>query len=179
MTLKQQSSILGNTTLFSNFLIAVWRLTLVRCDAFTLISSDVIGLEATVDWVILPRSHLWKKQTSFYLVLSESLVVRSFHIKNHVTYHLLNGIRDEYEGDEAGETLLCEAGHVLDNVAGVWDYQQETLQTRVKADPQTQLHVVYIVTPVKREVLSSPLFWLFEPNTSVCFCLCVSYLLNS
>ena len=41
------------------------------------------------------------------------------HQKNHVTYHLLNGIRDEYEGDEAGETLLCEAGHVLDNVAGV------------------------------------------------------------
>ena len=37
----------------------------------------------------------------------------------HVTHHLLNGIRDEYEGDEAGETLLCEAGHVLDDVAGV------------------------------------------------------------
>lgn len=36
---------------------------------------------------------------------------------NIVIYHFLNGIRDEDEGDEAGETLLCEAGHVLDNVA--------------------------------------------------------------
>ena len=46
-------------------------------------------------------------------------MVWSFHINYNGTYHLLNGIRDEYEGDEAGETLLCEAGHVLDNVAGI------------------------------------------------------------
>lgn len=68
-----------------------------------------------------------------------------------VTHHLLNGVRDEYEGDEAREPLLREAGHVLDDVTGVREYQQETLETRVDADPQTQLHVVYTITPVRTQ----------------------------
>lgn len=66
------------------------------------------------------------------------------------TYHFLDGIGDEDEGDESGETLLSEAGHVLDNVAGVGEDQHKTLQTRVEADPQAQLHVVYIIAPVRQ-----------------------------
>lgn len=37
----------------------------------------------------------------------------------HVTYHFLDGVGDEDEGDETGEALLCEAGHVFYDVAGV------------------------------------------------------------
>lgn len=66
------------------------------------------------------------------------------------TYHFLDGVRDEDERDESRETLLGEAGHVLDNVAGVREDQHKTLQTRVEADPQAQLHVVYIIVPVRQ-----------------------------
>lgn len=46
--------------------------------------------------------------------------LRFDHFKcKHFAYHFLNGIGDEDEGDEARETLLCEAGHVLDDVAGI------------------------------------------------------------
>ena len=48
-----------------------------------------------------------------------------------VTHHLLDGVRDEDEGDEAGEALLGEAGDIFDDVTGVRGDQDQTLQTGV------------------------------------------------
>lgn len=94
-------------------------LTGVRGQAFALVRGDVVGLEVGVDGVVFEGAH-----------------------------HLLDGVGDEDEGDEAGEALLCEARHVLDDVAGVRSNQDETLQAGVDADPQTQLHVIYAVVPL-------------------------------
>lgn len=89
----------------------------------------------------------------------------------HVTDHLLNGIWDKDEGNEAGETFLCEAGHIFDDVAGVWDDQQKALQTRVQTDPQTELHVVYVIVPgreviQKKEKMVTIYYWVFNPLLS-------------
>lgn len=95
-------------------------LTRVRRQALALVRSDVVGLEVGVDWVVFEGAH-----------------------------HLLDGVRDEDEGDEAGEALLREACHVFDDVTGVGGHQEETLQAGVDADPQTQLHVVDAVVPLR------------------------------
>lgn len=89
---------------------------------------------------------------SVFFLLCRSLLITHLCIVIVFTfrYHFLDGIGDEDEGDESGETLLGEAGHVLDNVAGVGEDQHKTLQTRVEADPQTQLHVVYVIAPVRQ-----------------------------
>lgn len=87
----------------------------------------------------------------------------------HVVYHFFDGVGDEDEGDEAGEALLCEAGHVFYDVAGVREHQDKTLQTGMKADPQTQLHVVDTVEPARRG-LSVHTF----PSSSVCAVLLLS-----
>ena len=94
-------------------------LTRVWGQALALVGSDVVGLEVGVDGVVLEGAH-----------------------------HLLDGVGDEDEGDEAGEALLSEARHVLDDVAGVRSDQDETLQAGVDADPQTQLHVIYAIVPL-------------------------------
>ena len=91
-------------------------LTWVRGQALALVGGDVVRLEVSVDGVVLEGAH-----------------------------HLLDCVRYEDEGDEAGEALLCEARHVLDDVAGVSSYQDKTLQAGMHADPQTQLHVIYAV----------------------------------
>lgn len=65
-------------------------LTRVGGQALALVGGDVVRLEVGVDGVILERAH-----------------------------HLLDGVRDEDEGDEAGEAFLREARHVLDDVTGV------------------------------------------------------------
>ena len=96
-------------------------LTRVWSQALALVGGHVVGLEVGVDGVILEGAH-----------------------------HLLDGVGDEDEGDEAGEALLGEARHVLDDVAGVRGHQDEALQAGVHPDPQTQLHVVYTVVPVGR-----------------------------
>lgn len=94
-------------------------LTRVWGQALALVGGDVVRLEVGVDGVVFEGAH-----------------------------HLLDGVGDEDEGDEAGETFLSEARHVFDDVAGVSGHQEETLQARVDADPQTQLHVVYTVVPL-------------------------------
>lgn len=93
-------------------------LTRVWGQALALVGGHVVGLEVGVDGVILEGAH-----------------------------HLLDGVGDEDEGDEAGEALLGEARHVLDDVAGVRGHQDEALQAGVHPDPQTQLHVIYPVVP--------------------------------
>lgn len=70
------------------------------------------------------------------------------------SHHLLDGIRDEDEGDEAGEALLCEARHVLDDVAGVCGHQDQTLEAGVQADPEPYLHVVNVIVPEHRRQFS-------------------------
>lgn len=100
-------------------------LTQVWGQAFTLVGGDVVWFEVGVDGVIFEGAH-----------------------------HLLDGIRDENEGDEAGEALLSEARHILDDITGVCSYQDETLQTGVDADPQTQLHVIDAIVPVKVRSIS-------------------------
>lgn len=96
-------------------------LTRVRGQAFALVGGDVVRLEVGVDGVVFEGAH-----------------------------HLLDGVGDEDEGDEAGEALLSEPRHVLDDVTGVCGNQDETLQAGVDADPQTQLHVVNAVVPEKQ-----------------------------
>lgn len=76
------------------------RLTLIRSLAVTPVAGDVIWLEVSIDGVIIEDAH-----------------------------HFLKSVRDEDEGDEAGEALLGEARHVLDDVAGVCSHQDQTLQT--------------------------------------------------
>lgn len=93
-------------------------LTRVWGQALALVGSDVVRLEVGVDWVVFEGAH-----------------------------YLLDGIRDEDEGDEAGEAFLSKARHVLDDVTGVGSHQNETLQAGMHADPQTQLHIVYVVVP--------------------------------
>lgn len=95
-------------------------LTRVWGQTLALVRGDVVGLEVGV-----------------YGVITES------------ADHLLDGIRDEDEGDEAGKTLFSEAGHVLDDVTGISGHQDETLQAGVDADPQTQLHVIYGVVSLR------------------------------
>lgn len=94
-------------------------LTRVWGQAFALVGSDVVGLEVGVDGVTFEGAH-----------------------------HLLDGVRDEDEGDEAGEALLSETRHVLDDVTSICSYQEETLQAGMDANPQTQLHVIYVVVPL-------------------------------
>lgn len=93
-------------------------LTRVWSDAFTLVRGDEVRLEVSVDGVVAEGAR-----------------------------HFLDGIRDEDEGDEAGEALLGEARHVFDDVAGISGHQEEALNTRVHADPQPQLHVVHAAAP--------------------------------
>lgn len=93
-------------------------LTRVWGQAFALECSDVVGLEVGVDGVVFEGAQ-----------------------------HLLDGVRDEDEGNQAREALLGEAGHVLYDVAGVCSDQDKTLQAGMDADPQTQLHVIDAVVP--------------------------------
>ncbi len=96
-------------------------LTLIRSLAVTPVAGDVIWLEVSTDGVIFEDTH-----------------------------HFLKSVRDEDEGDEAGEALLGEARHVLDDVAGVCGHQDQTLETRVQADPEPDLHVVYVIASEHR-----------------------------
>ncbi len=96
-------------------------LTLIRSLAVTPVAGDVIRLEVSTDGVIFEDTH-----------------------------HFLKSVRDEDEGDEAGEALLGEARHVLDDVAGVCGHQDQTLETRVQADPEPDLHVVYVIASEHR-----------------------------
>lgn len=93
-------------------------LTRVRGQTLALERGDVVGLEVGVDGVIFEGAQ-----------------------------HLLDGVRDEDEGNQAREALLGEAGHVLYDVAGVRGDQDKALQAGVDADPQTQLHVIDAVVP--------------------------------
>lgn len=93
-----------------------FRLTLIRWQTVTSVRGDVIGFKVSIDGVIVEG---W--------------------------CHLLDGVRDEDEGDETGEALLSEAGHVFDDVTGVCGHQKQTLKTRVKTDPQPELHVVNVI----------------------------------
>lgn len=97
------------------------RLTLIRSLAVTLVAGDVIWLEVSIDGVIIEGAH-----------------------------HFLKGIRDEDEGDEAGEALLCEARHVLDDVAGVCGHQDQALEAGVQANPEPDLHVVDVIVSEHR-----------------------------
>lgn len=83
---------------------------------------DILQLVIRVDWV----------------------VVREFE-------HLLEGIIDEDEADEAGEAFLCEAGEVLDQEAGVSGHQHQTHERRPQADPQTELQVVKFIISDKTD----------------------------
>lgn len=74
-------------------------------------------------------------------------------------YHLFESVVDEDEADESGEALLCEAGEVLHQEAGVRGDEHQTEQARPQADPQPELQVVKAVVPEegpqKGSVLSS------------------------
>ena len=59
--------------------------------------------------------------------------------------HLLEGVVDEDEADEAGEALLREPGEVLDQEAGVGGHQHQAEERRPQADPQPELQVVEAV----------------------------------
>lgn len=65
--------------------------------------------------------------------------------------HLLEGVVDEDEADEAGEALLREAGEVLDQEAGVSGHEDEAEERRPQADPQAELQVVKVVVSVRKE----------------------------
>lgn len=56
--------------------------------------------------------------------------------------HLLEGVVDEDEADEAWEALLSEAGEVLDQEAGVGGHKDQAEERRPQADPQAELQVV-------------------------------------
>lgn len=64
--------------------------------------------------------------------------------------HLLEGIVDEDEADEAGEALLGEAGEVLDQEAGIGGHQDQAEERRPQADPQAELQIVKVVLPAKQ-----------------------------
>lgn len=101
-----------------------FRLTLIRSLAVTPVAGDVFWLEVWTDGVIIEDAH-----------------------------HFLKGVRDEDERDEAGETLLGEARHVLDDVAGVRGHQDQTLETGVQADPEPNLHVVYVIVSEQTTII--------------------------
>ena len=65
--------------------------------------------------------------------------------------HLLEGVVDEDEADEAGEALLGEAGEVLHQEAGVSGHQHQAEERRPKADPQPELEVVEGVVPLREK----------------------------
>ena len=65
--------------------------------------------------------------------------------------HLLEGVIDEDEADEAGEALLGEAGEVLDQEAGVGGHQHQAEECRPQADPQPELQVVEGVVSLREE----------------------------
>lgn len=65
--------------------------------------------------------------------------------------HLLEGVIDEDEADEAGEALLREAGKVLDQEAGVSGHKDQAEERRPQADPQTELQVVKLVVSVRKK----------------------------
>ena len=68
----------------------------------------------------------------------------------------------EDEADEGGETLLSEAGDILDDKAGICGHQDKALDGRVQANPEAELHVVQaIASGRQREAkTSSPGSWL-------------------
>lgn len=72
--------------------------TCVWSNTFAFVGGDEVGLEVYVDGVVLEG-----------------------------TDHLLDGIVDEDEADEGGEALLCEAGDILDDKAGVCGHQDKAL----------------------------------------------------
>ncbi len=124
-------------------------LTLIRSLAVTPVAGDVIWLEVSTDGVIFEDTH-----------------------------HFLKSVRDEDEGDEAGEALLGEARHVLDDVAGVCGHQDQTLETRVQADPEPDLHVVYVIVSEHRrheESNSTQDRWLLHALPHGC----AAHMLNS
>ena len=100
---------------------------MIRRNAVTLVGGDEVGFESTIDWIILQGSSLWETdhvphhlftRKPEVIHVSRSLCCPSGH-EERVTYHFLDGVGDEDEGDEAGEALLCETGHVFYDVAGV------------------------------------------------------------
>lgn len=62
--------------------------------------------------------------------------------------HLLEGIVDEDEADEAGEALLGEPGEVLNQEAGVSGHEHQAEERRPQTDPQPELQVVKVVVSV-------------------------------
>ena len=67
--------------------------------------------------------------------------------------HLLEGVVDEDEADEAGEALLGEAGEILHQEAGVGGHQHQAEERRPQADPQPELQVVKGVLPLREKYM--------------------------
>ncbi len=88
-------------------------LTRVWRQTLALVGRNVVWFEVGVDGIVFEGSH-----------------------------HLLDGIRDEDEGDEAREAFLGEARHVLYDVAGIRCDQEKALYAGVHSDPQSKLHVI-------------------------------------
>lgn len=65
--------------------------------------------------------------------------------------HLLEGIIDEDEAYETGETFLSEPGEVLNQEAGVRGHERQAEERRPQADPQAELQVVKLVVSVWRK----------------------------
>lgn len=65
--------------------------------------------------------------------------------------HLLEGVVDEDEADEAGEAFLREAGEVLHQVAGVGGHQRQAEERRPQTDPQPELQVVELIVSVGQD----------------------------
>lgn len=65
--------------------------------------------------------------------------------------HLLEGVVDEDEADEAGEALLRESGEVLDQVTGVGGHERQTEERRPQTDPQPELQVVERIVSVGKK----------------------------
>lgn len=65
--------------------------------------------------------------------------------------HLLEGVVDEDEADEAGEALLRESGEVLDQVTGVGGHERQAEERRPQTDPQPELQVVERILSVGKK----------------------------
>lgn len=108
--------------------------TCVRGDTLAFVGGDRVRLKVHVDGVVLEG-----------------------------TDHLLDGIVDEDEADEGGETLLSEAGDILDDKAGICGHQDKALDGRVQANPEAELHVVQAVASGRqREAKTS------SPGSGLC-----------
>lgn len=84
-----------------------------------------------------------------HLVLGvDGIVVSQFE-------HLLEGIIDEDEAYETGETFLGEPGEVLNQEARVSGHKRQAEERRPQADPQAELQVVKLVVSVWREKTKS------------------------